>query len=68
MSAVLDCRDEQRRSDVLAHPVLNGIDYVEVDPADHAVLRVFVLKPLPAGAYGLTTDLTRIWISGGTRV
>ena len=45
------CRDAQRRADVLAHPSLNGIDFVEyahrpADPLPH-VLVVHFLKELP---------------------
>ena len=73
------CQDEQqRRADVLAHPTLNGIDFVEVDAADHRLLRVFFLKPVPPAnaanpadpndAYGLRADLSRISITGGVRI
>jgi hypothetical protein len=63
------CRDEQqRRADVLAHPTLNGIDYVEVDAADHRLLRVFFLKPVPPAAFGLPGNLAAISIAGGVRV
>lgn len=73
------CRDDQqRRADLLAHPTLNGLDYVEVDPADHSLLRVFFVKPLPpanaanpadpADAYGITADLSRVTIAGGVRI
>ena len=63
------CRDEQqRRADLLAHPTLNGIDFVEVDPADHRLLRVFFVKPVPPGSYGLPANLGRITIAGGTRI
>jgi hypothetical protein len=48
--------------------LLNGIDYVEVDPLDHTILRVTFLKPLPAGAYGIPADLRRASVTGGTRV
>lgn len=76
---LLSCDDEQqRRADILAHPTLNGIDYIEVDPNDHTILRVFFLKPLPPknaanpndtnDAYGITADLTKIQITGGTRI
>jgi hypothetical protein len=70
--------DQQRRADVLAHPTLNGIDYVEVDPLDHRILRVFFLKPVPpanaanpadpADAYGIRTNLNVVSIEGGVRV
>ena len=73
------CQDEQqRRADVLANAGLNGIDYVEVDPLDHSLLQVFFLKPVlpldpgnPADindAFGLSTDLTRTVVTGGTRI
>ncbi len=73
------CRDDdQRRADILAHPTANGIDFVEVDAADHRQLTVFFLKPLPPAdaldltdpddAYGLTADLSRLTIAGGARV
>jgi hypothetical protein len=73
------CEDEQqRRADVLAHPTLNGIDYLEVDAADHRKLSVFFLKPVPPAnaanpadpddAYGLSADPSRATISGGARI
>jgi len=70
MSApVTDCRLDERREGLLASAgPLNGIDAVEVDPADHRILRVAFLKPLPAGAYGIPADLRRVAIAGGVRV
>jgi hypothetical protein len=72
---VIDCGLDERRaalleSAALQAPVglLNGIDFVEVDPLDHTILRVTFLKPLPAGAYGIPADLRRVSIAGGTRV
>jgi hypothetical protein len=74
------CRDEQqRRADILAaQPQLNGIDYLEVDPADHRVIYVFFLRPLaplnpanpadPQDALGITGDLERITVTGGVRI
>ena len=75
------CRDAKRRADILAHPVLNGIDFVEYERrplAPHTqVLVVTFLKPLPDpphsdpdGAYGLTlpAHLGRVIIQGGTRI
>jgi hypothetical protein len=68
------CQDPQRRADILAHPFLNGIDYVEVSP-DQLTIKVFFIKPLPDppnsdpdGAYGLTVHLEWVQIHGGTRV
>ncbi|MCI0345913.1 MAG: hypothetical protein L0221_10800, partial [Chloroflexi bacterium] len=73
------CQDEQqRRADVLAHPTLNGIDFVEVDAADHRILRVSFLKPVPPAnaadpadpddAYGIRADLSRTAVTGGVRI
>jgi hypothetical protein len=73
------CQDEQQRlADLLAHPSLNGIDYIEVDAADHRFLKVFFVKALPPAdalnpadpndALGITADLSRITISGGVRI
>jgi hypothetical protein len=75
------CRDAGRRADLLAHPVLNGIDFVEYERRPLAlhqqVLVVSFLKPLPDpphsdpdGAYGLTlaANLGLVIIQGGTRV
>ncbi len=75
------CRDAQRRADVLEHPDLNGIDFVEYErrplgPFPY-VLVVTFLKPLPDpphsdpdGAYGLTLpqNLGLVVLQGGTRV
>lgn len=72
---VPDCGVDERRESLLASAglpgptgLLNGIDFLEVDPADHTILRVTFLKPLPAGAYGLPADLRRITVDGGTRI
>jgi hypothetical protein len=66
---VTDCRLDERREGLLASTgPLNGIDFVEVDPLDHRILRVTFLKPLPAGAHGIPADLRRIAITGGTRI
>ncbi len=69
----LVCRDEQRRADILSHPTLNGIDFVEFVHPD--VVVVHFLKPLPSppqsdpdGAYGLTTHPEQVVIVGGTRI
>ncbi len=73
------CRDEQRRADILVHPELNGIDYVEYehrpnDPNPH-VLVVTFLKSLPDpphsdpdGAYDLTAQPEWIAVAGGARI
>ena len=73
------CRDPQRRADILAHPVLNGIDFVEYEyrplSAQPHVLVVTFLKDLPYpphsdpdGAYGLTGLPERVRVDGGTRI
>jgi len=75
------CRDAKRRADILTHPVLNGIDFVEYERRPLAlhthVLVVTFLKPLPDpprsdpdGAYGLTlpVNLGLVIIQGGTRI
>jgi hypothetical protein len=65
--------DDERRADLVRGPVpphvdLNGIDFVEVDPSDHTILRVSFLKPIPAGAYGVVADPTLAHVGGGTRI
>ena len=66
------CAVDDRRADLLSPSPpfvdLNGIDFIEVDAADHRILRVTFLKSIPAGAYGLPTDPSRISIAGGTRI
>jgi hypothetical protein len=73
------CGNEQiRRSMVALSPSVNGIDYLNVDPADHTRLQIVFLKPVgprnPADPndtndeFGLSTDLSKIVISGGTRI
>ncbi len=70
------CADEERRTDLIAPPPatpppfvdLNGIDFLEVDAADHRILRITFLKPVPAGMYGITPEGVGITISGGTRI
>lgn len=75
----LSCKNEQaRRELLLKRPDLNGIDYVEVDAADHHILHVFFIKPVgplnpvnpldPNDEYGLSTNLSPMTISGGTRI
>src|SRR5262245_43541223 len=65
------CCDERRRAAVLAHPTLNGIDFVEVldDPANPSLekqklLQVHFLKKLAPGQ--LSKDNFRI--DGGERI
>lgn len=64
-----DCTIDDRREGLLATTTnLNGIEYLEVDPADHRILRITFIRPLPPGAYGIPADLRRVQIAGGTRV
>jgi hypothetical protein len=70
------CADDERRADLIAPPPsgpppfvdLNGIDFLEVDGADHRILRVTFLKPVPASLYGVTADGVGVTITGGTRI
>ena len=68
---IYSCCDDQRRSAVREHAVLNGIDFLEVqdDPADMDALRqrtlyVHFIKDLPPGALGAEN----VRIDGGERV
>lgn len=68
------CDDNLRRLAVAddASPV-NGIDYLEVDPADQRILHVGFLHPLPPAADGVPTGgpaLTadNVVVTGGVRV
>ena len=73
------CKDTDiRRALIVGRTDINGIDYVNIDPADHSRLTVVFLNPVapnnPADpndthdAYGLSADLARITITGGTRI
>lgn len=74
------CLDEERRGELLRHPSLNGIDFIEYRRDATAVpvrhfLDVHFVKPLPdpphSGAdeaYGLTGELRWIGVHGGVRV
>ena len=66
------CRDAARRADILAHPLLNGIDWIayEYRQGDHPphVLAVHMLKPLPEDAYGLAASPGLVKIHGGARI
>jgi hypothetical protein len=62
------CRDEQRRALIHGNPDLNGIDYVEYDRVERALV-VHLINDLPdVTAYGLTNRTDLIHIMGGTRV
>jgi hypothetical protein len=75
----LSCKNELARRELLLNrPEFNGIDYVEVEATNHHVLHVFFIKPVgplnplnpadPNDQYGLSTNLSPITISGGTRI
>ena len=76
---ILSCQNQQARRELLLNrPDLNGIDYVEVAPANHSILQIFFIKPVgplntanpadPNDQYGLSTNLSPISIDGGTRI
>ena len=48
-SATIVCVDPHRRADILAHPTLNGVDFIEYDrrPGPQYVVVVHFIKPLP---------------------
>jgi hypothetical protein len=63
------CADERlRRAVVVGHPTLNGLDFVEVDAVDLALLHVYFLNDLPPNAYGFENEPDRITVEGGTRI
>jgi hypothetical protein len=73
------CLDPQRRSDILVHPTLNGIEFVEYErrpgPPEEHVLVVHFIRGLqgvtntgPDGAYGLTTPPYAVHVDGGARI
>lgn len=59
----LTCDDDRRRA-ATAESTVNGIDYLEVDPADQRSLHVHFLKPLSGPA--LTAGNVRV--EGGVRI
>lgn len=70
------CKNERRRAILrdLTPPVLNGIDYLEVDPGDQKTLVLHFLHPLPGQPEAVppapAPELTRhnFVIEGGVRV
>lgn len=58
------CQNSRRRAAIIDHPVINGIDFVEVDPAQ-TTLYVHLINPVPADTEGLNTSFS---ISGGERI
>jgi hypothetical protein len=69
-------KDQIRRSLILGRSDINGIDYLEVDPAQHTVLTVYFINSVPPvdaahpadDLYGVSKDLSKIAITGGTRI
>ena len=68
MSAVACADERERRAALLGHATRNWIDFVEVDESDRRILHVTFLNPLPANAYGLHADPSRVVVTGGTRI
>jgi len=69
------CDDERRRNEVKKHPVLNGIDFLEVrdqdtDPLEQRqrTLLVHFLKNLTPGGLPGALEATNIRIDGGDRI
>jgi hypothetical protein len=73
------CQNEQiRRALIVGRSDINGIDYLNVDQSNHARLTVFFVNPVgpknsgnpndTSDQYGLSADLSKITITGGTRV
>ncbi|MFJ1708993.1 hypothetical protein [Kitasatospora sp. NPDC088346] len=61
----------RRRAELLVEEARgNGVDYVEVDAADHRLLTVGVLRDLPVGAdpWQLVSHPDRVLVKGGERV
>ena len=63
----MKCDDLARREAVLAHPTLNGIDYIEVPKDSQQNIRVYFIK---ADNFSDIPDLTldQIQIEGGVRI
>lgn len=60
------CRADARREQVRARPHLNGLDYVEVDHADPATLKVYFLGQAPEAIKDGATHCFQI--EGGRRI
>ena len=78
MSAKYFCGKQQRKSKVLTavdgqgHPILNGIDYLEVTSADEKSLAIHFLFNLPGQANGVPASpaltAANVAIEGGVRI
>ena len=72
----LDCASSEVRQELLPARsdggLLNGIDYLEMgsdaNPDDRTRIRLYFLRPLAAGEYGLTTKPYPVRITGGVRI
>lgn len=66
------CHDQVRRDRLLKVQQLNGIDFIEFEtlagPPARYVLHVHFLLDLPNDAYGLTSQISRLQVLGGTRI
>ncbi|HEY44891.1 MAG TPA: putative baseplate assembly protein [Anaerolineae bacterium] len=58
----ITCEDLARREDLLRHPTLNGIDYIEVPKGEQKKIRVYFIKPEPP-----SLNLDEVKIEGGFR-
>lgn len=72
MAGTVRCQDlAPRIANLLAHPdpLLNGIDYVQIDPDDHTHLWIVMLRSVvPADGYGLVAEPSALSIRGGVRI
>lgn len=58
------CDDLARREKVLAHPTINGIDYIEVPKDDQQNIRVYFIKPNDFP----TLRANQVQVAGGVRI
>lgn len=61
--ADITCHDVARREDVLVHPTLNGIDYIEVPKDEQQKIRVYFIKPVVP-----VLSINEVSIEGGVRI
>lgn len=59
----ISCDDIARRENVLAHPTVNGIDYIEVPKNDQQNIRVYFLKPAPP-----SLAIGNVSVEGGVQI
>jgi len=69
---VFSCVDDARRRKVADSTTHNGIDYLEVDPADQRVLLVHFVHPLPGQSGGIPSGqplgVDNVVVTGGERI